>query len=398
MQEYPRQLRVVGSMPNFAARQPTQNAPVLQFFIRLPYHLLIPSGKAFRMGRSADPSQPAWVIVNLRQFDISLADSALNPYGAGLRVIQGGVPLEELPDKSTQSWVVAETLDVHFDEEPAAKRSAEILARAFERCLSAINLLSESSRLVTKEIWSRPLSKDSLDPAIRYRVLDPQSRAVLTENSFQVNHRKINPVSLSKDRRDLAKLISESVARRLQSDAADSPHPFITAWSLALEAESQRVHGASSASIVSLQASMESLLRGLCTMLHRDLKTPESEIAQKGKIPFESIVKRELPGLLGGRWSGPQSVPGEYEKKLYELRNRIVHAGYAPSYLEVNPAFDSRGKFVEFLESRLKERWRRYPKTTLAWHDGLAGGPERIPKAAARTLAELRDSSRFYWK
>lgn len=384
-------------MPNFAGTQAAQGAQVLQFFIRLPYHLPIPSGRMFRMIQSADPSQPAWVILNLRQFDISLADSALHPYEAGFKVIQNGASPEELPDRSTQSWIVADTLDVQFSGEPTAKRRPEVLTRAFERCLSAINLLSESSRLVTKEIWSYPLSKDSLDPEVTYRVLHHQSRTLLVENSFRVNHRKINPVSLPKGESDLTKLVSESVARRLESNAADSPHPFITAWSLSLEAENQRLHGTSSASIVSLQASTESLLRGLCMMLHRDLKTPEIEISQKGSLPFDSIVKRELPSLLGGRWSGPQSIPEEYEKRLYALRNRIVHAGYAPSYLEVNPAFDSWKNLVDFLESRLKERWRKYPKTTLAWHDGVAGGPERIPKSAKYVLDELRNSSRFYW-
>ncbi|GGY11467.1 hypothetical protein GCM10010510_66630 [Streptomyces anandii JCM 4720] len=132
-------------------------------------------------------------------------------------------------------------------------------------------------------------------------------------------------------------------------------------------------------------------------MLHRDMGTQPEVIAEKSEIPFESLIKRELPGLLGGRWSGLDSVPGEYEVKLYKLRNRIVHAGYAPSYLEVNPAFDVRDRFTEFIEHRLKERWRKYPRTTLAWHDSLAGGPGRTPRAAKNTLDEIRESCPFYW-
>lgn len=202
--------------------------------------------------------------------------------------------------KSTQTWAVAETLDVKFDNEPDARNENEVLTRAFERCLSAISLLSESSRLTTGEIWSSPLARDSLDPEIKYALLAPGSRATLTENYFRVNHRKINPVALPHNEQEVSALIRHAVARRLESDAAASPHPFITARSLALEAENQRLHGASSASIVSLQASLESLLRGLCTMLHRDLGTPVGVITEKGGIPFESLLKRELPGLLGG--------------------------------------------------------------------------------------------------
>lgn len=398
MRKYPQQIRVVGGAPTFAALpSAVANAAILQFFIRLPYHLPVRDGINFRMTRSAEPNQPPWVTIYVRQFDISLAESVTRPYQAGYEVLRGEILPEGSAAKSTQTWVIAETLDVRFEDEPEVRKRDEFLTLIFERCLAAINILSESSRLTTGEVWSRPLAKDSLDPEVVYLLLDPRNGRVLAENNFRLNRRKINPVVISRDERKASEMICKSVARRLESDAAATPHPFITARSLALEAENQRLHGASSASVVSLQASMETLLRGLCKMLHRDLKTSPAVIAEKAEVPFSSLLKKELPALLGGRWSGPQVIPVEYEEKLYKLRNRIVHAGYTPSYAEVNPAFNSAHSFKDFIEDRLKGQWRKYPKTVLAWHDGLAGGPERIPKSAKVELNRLRNGPDLYW-
>jgi hypothetical protein len=45
----------------------------------------------------------------------------------------------------------------------------------FERCLSAINVLTQTTRLVTKEFESRPLMKETLDPTIVWFRLDPST-------------------------------------------------------------------------------------------------------------------------------------------------------------------------------------------------------------------------------
>lgn len=397
MRDYPNHVRVVGSWPTFAASQPSVRPALLKFHIRLPYHLPLSDGSAFRMSRSSDPRQPPWVVLNYRQFSIGLIDSASTPYQTGLGVLRGKIAPEKSESKSIQSWIIAETLDVAFDDEPPARKRDEVLTRAFERCLLAINLLSESSRLTSKEILSFPLSKDSLDPEASFLVTDSESGEICGEYAFRVNQRMINPVSIPYNESDVREGIRSAIARKLESDAAGCPHPFITARAIFLEAQNQRMHGASSASIVSLQASVESMLRGLCVMLHRDLGTPSKEILSKAEMPFESLLKKELPNLLGGRWSGATSVPTEFRTKLYNLRNRIVHAGYSPSYREVNPAFAVREDLVEFIEKRLTNQWRRYPKTTLAWHDSLAGGPNELPKAARGELEKAQQENKFYW-
>ena len=349
------------------------------------------------MRRSNDGGQPPWVTLFFRKFSIDLTKSALTPYETGLQVILGNEPPIERGPASGQSWILAETLDVTFTDEPPAANRSEVLTRAFERCLSAINLLSETSRIMTGEVWSRPLSKDSLDPLITYFAVSPSGHVISSAMQMRLNNRLINTDLVVNDEDLTAEQIRQSIDRRLSSNAAATPHPFLTSRSLALQAQSQRLHGESQSCIVSLQASVESLLRSICRMLHVDSGSTPEKIAEKAQVPFASLLKTELPGLLKGNWLKADSAPQEYIEKLYKLRNRIVHSGYSPTYSEINPAFAARERFIAFIEGQLKSSWRKYPVTMLAWHDKLSGGPDKIPTAARSTLDDIRREKQYYW-
>lgn len=57
---------------------------------------------------------------------------------------------------------------------------------------------------------------------------------------------------------------------------------------------------------------------------------------------------------------------GKYWHRLYLVRNRIVHAGYRPSWADGEAANESYIEMRDFLNERLRRNYKIYPRTLLA--------------------------------
>ncbi|MGH2701896.1 MAG: hypothetical protein ACRDJ2_08990 [Actinomycetota bacterium] len=188
MTSHPRQVRVVRHTEETlaASSQHTGQRPrMLLFAIRLPFDLPAPDGAGFSLRRSVDPSEPPWVELTMRRVRIAPAEALLNPYGHGLLAVLGEVEPDLSSGASSQTWILAATVNVLFEDEPGAvAATGGFVTVAFERCLAAVNLLSQTSRLVGQEIDSHPLTKDSLDPEITWFEIDPATGATGQKEVF----------------------------------------------------------------------------------------------------------------------------------------------------------------------------------------------------------------------
>ena len=82
--------------------------------------------------------------------------------------------------------------------------------------------------------------------------------------------------------------------------------------------------------------------------------------------PFASLIKTELSQRLGGSWdtTRPRTPIGHYWRDLYELRVRVVHAGYLPHDGDAEKAARAYEGLEGFLRERLQTRAKRYPSAT----------------------------------
>lgn len=122
--------------------------------------------------------------------------------------------------------------------------------------------------------------------------------------------------------------------------------------------------------VVSLQTSMESMLYSTWRMLLVDRGKSSVQISNviTPDSPYRPLLVRHLSQLLGGRWDtdAVDTTVGKYWHRLYLLRNRTVHGGYHPSWADGEAAYDAYKEMRDFVNERLRQRYRTYPRTLLA--------------------------------
>jgi len=110
----------------------------------------------------------------------------------------------------------------------------------------------------------------------------------------------------------------------------------------------------------------ESLLDDLLMhLMWEEAMTPE-EAADQWTEGLDGRVKRLYASRIGGRWDLSGSSPiAEWSKKVAELRNRVVHGAYVPTFSESGNALSAVHNLVSYLCDRLSSDRviRLYPRT-----------------------------------
>ena len=87
-------------------------------------------------------------------------------------------------------------------------------------------------------------------------------------------------------------------------------------------------------------------------------------------------IKSNFNIMLGGEpWSVEQGSIGDWYKKCYLLRHRVIHGGYLPKFSECLNANESASALVSFVLSAVVQKKNTYPRT--AW---LLLGKEGLEK------------------
>ena len=116
--------------------------------------------------------------------------------------------------------------------------------------------------------------------------------------------------------------------------------------------------------LIYIQISLEVFIRKVYEELLRE-KNDKSE-AEIFEIiedtSFMSIIKK-INQYLGGNWDikNDKTPSGNWYIKTYKLRNKAVHAGYIPSFEEVELAITSSISFKKFILDRVKQNKNQYP-------------------------------------
>jgi hypothetical protein len=294
------------------------------------------------------------------------------------------------PHDAYETWVSAETPLRYGPGEP------DYPARTLERCLRALWLLLTAYRLATRDQNVFPVGPASLNKwmVVGVKILGQPWQQLMTlllrpESGIPQFPGLLAPEQLG------------AFGQAIELVSAD--HPFVRGKDLELAAYRQAYAlDDLPAAVISLQTAMESTLFDLWRISLVDKGQTQHEIEEiaASDTNFKPLMTTVMPPILGGRWDvGDAQTPvGQYWQTLYRLRNDVIHSAANVQEWQYEAAVDAHKALIRFIAERLLERWRRLPRTLLAF--GRARGlPEGLhpSRRAEESLAALASAAEPYW-
>jgi hypothetical protein len=264
-------------------------------------------------------------------------------------------------ESAYEQWVTLETPNVRLDDEEPRD---ELFA--FHRCLEALSDFLRVHYFVYNDTRIRPVGIQDVGAVVYMGQYKPEGDTPVWQFVRPIfmlfGHAWSYPSNrdIAADGRQLA-----AVYHQLKDN------PFFTSKEWHRRAVHARQYsGDAIDAVVSLQTSMESMLYATWRMLLVDQGKSSVQISNivTADSPYRPLLVRDLSRLLGGRWDtdAVDTAVGKYWHRLYLLRNRTVHAGYRPSWADGETAYEAYNEMRDFVNERLFQRYRTYPRTLLA--------------------------------
>lgn len=226
-----------------------------------------------------------------------------------------------------------------------------LMQRTFDYLLEGLNVVLTAYILATSDATAQRVTQEMIGPLYfgRFVSLDNWEDARLGGY--------MNPKEPLIPARDA--LSAQEIQRWKEYFDRLGSEPLLLAKELDLSAARYGRQGLYPEAVIYAQVSVEVLVH----LLYANLCSAEGKNVPP-EIPFISIIKKEMPRRLGGNWNlNNERFPvGKWYKRTYELRNRIVHAGYNPTREETAEALNDAEEFREWLVSRATEKRKKYPK------------------------------------
>jgi hypothetical protein len=290
-------------------------------------------------------------------------------------------------------WVTLETPHAVLQHEDAAADPA----LAFHRCLGIFNLFLQATLFITRDIRIRQISSRDLRPVVIIGVWPKGGR-----------WRMLGPLYMHPDAQPEGLLTTEKpfdqdeLNGALRAILTNKPYMTTMTWRSRAQ-RSLRQTGDAADTVISFQIAAESLLFDTYRMLLVDEGRSSADITSEldKEIPFKSLVARVLPGRLGGDWdiTRENSAVGDYWKKLYLVRNSILHRGLQPHGGHAEEAQAVYWGLRDHVEARLWAKHKLYPRTLLV-RVGEKQLAERgwLPTAMRRFVEKANAEPKpFYW-
>lgn len=167
--------------------------------------------------------------------------------------------------------------------------------------------------------------------------------------------------------------LEERVFEYFNRNRIDVSHPFKLYRERAAMARGHLRTGRYSECSITLSTAMETMLIALIMHIQWETRWPAVESSSaitEARALFDSLesrsmVREALSKSLGGNWTSPTSAWERWNEKGVELRNRVVHGGHTPSYIETKSATDAHEAMTKFLADRIALKTKLYPRTAL---------------------------------
>jgi Tetratricopeptide repeat len=346
---------------------------VMTFTCQLPFPLGLAGGGSYFISASGqwlDPDsaqmfgEHAFVVIRL----CSAAKGANDPWPHHASEVLKELYGYEMPSGDAsegaspahEQWVTLETPDARLDTDDPRDDGF-----AFHRCLEVLSRYLRAHYQIFKDVRVRAITTHDVGPVVfrgAYTLQEEREWHYLGAMFMHPDSYPDDP-----EHKDPKESLDELLGAYGQLDL----HPFMTSAEWLRRAEyARRYSGDNTEVVISLQISMESMLYRTWGMLLIDQGKPYADVIEaiNSTTGYRQLLVRIFPALLGGRWDieAPDTPVGTYWKRLYELRNNMVHGGHRPSWPEAEAAYEAYIGMREFINERLWAKHKKYPRTLLA--------------------------------
>ena len=239
---------------------------------------------------------------------------------------------------------------------PQGDIGREYLANLYDLLVEKLNLCLTSYLITSKDTSVYRVTKGQLEFASLYRIISIADWK--EEHGLFLAHLD-GPVTKEN-------ISSEEVEKVVwfANVIQQEWNPIILSEEISLNARRYLAEGLYRESVVYAQISVETFLAALITELLKAEGLSSSEIEDfRAEKTFIRLVRSEFHSRLGGKWDldDMASTVGVWKTTAYDLRNRVVHAGYFPSFHESSEAIDSCQKLRLYVASLVKGKKVTYP-------------------------------------
>lgn len=268
------------------------------------------------------------------------------------------------------------------------------VSAAFDRCVDRLSQLANSYRRAALQPIAR-ITRERLPLSIYYLTFDIGSPKANWSHGLFLAHMSapqllvIDPAS-PEQVADIKRHLAASLGR----------HPLTPYIDRVVDANHALRQGDTANAVVLAQVGAEIFLDALLGLLLWEEGTSPQEAAEG--VFASGLTRRVRTAFaprLGGDWNlQAAGAVGGWKRDLYELRGRVIHAGYEPTRAEARQALQALAALEDFAKARVVERRSQCPRTALIvlGPDGLArreGWDRRIREFAEQNEANtwLRD-------
>lgn len=145
----------------------------------------------------------------------------------------------------------------------------------------------------------------------------------------------------------------------------EQTNPMLYAETYRLKANRKFKEGFYDEAVISVQTNIEILINIIYKEILLCSNYTEIEIQNTlENKSFMSIIKKELFKYLGGKWDITRSGTHiqEWYDDTYMIRNKILHAGYYPTFEETDLAINAAMKFRDFIFDRIRANKTKYAR------------------------------------
>lgn len=214
----------------------------------------------------------------------------------------------------------------------------EYLSGIFDLLLIKLNNVIDSYRIKQHDTQPYHITKEMLDPSILYRLCEGQYLQVICEGILNLSFNKLDKTR---------SIMSTDETRKVMDFihvVGGKKNPFIYAVNLKLDAQRYFKRGYYQDCIITIQTSLESFFANLYKEFLICEGHQEQEASSKlNNMRFKNLIIHQFSKRIGGKFDieDTQSIIGDWWNNTYNLRNKIVHEGYSPIYMETQVGLHS---------------------------------------------------------
>lgn len=235
------------------------------------------------------------------------------------------------------------------------------LTEVFESALTKLNKVIEAYTAKTGDDQVHRLNKEHFDVALIYRIFNPNINLEISDGLFH-----LHPNAPNLHATPLSLLETDEIMKYIDV-VEEELNPFLSGNEFIVNAKRDFRYGNYRQAVVNVQTGIEIFLYSMYREFLKQEGLLLTDIISKfEKMRFKSLITDQISKRIGGNFDIYDSggIVGKWWEKTYLLRNKVVHEGHHPSYVEGDDAFYHALELLKYIVKLIhtQENKAEYPE------------------------------------